>query len=109
MVKRISKSRVARRQNVRSRETPRVAVGRSSINGGGEVVIYREPDGGVHLDVRLERETVWLTQPQMAKLFGRERSVITKHIGGVFGEKNWTPNQDVQILHILPRTGKPTR
>ena len=56
----------------------------SSINGGGEVVLYEAPDGEVQLDVRLERETVWLTQAQMAELFGRERSVITKHIRSVF-------------------------
>jgi prophage maintenance system killer protein len=59
----------------------------SLVNGGGEVVLYEAPDGGVELDVRLERETVWLTQAQMAELFGRERSVITKHIGGVFRKK----------------------
>ena len=39
------------------------------------------------LDVRLERETVWLTQAQMAKFFGRERSVITKHIRNVYREQ----------------------
>ena len=76
-----------RRRTLRSGEKTRLAVSQSSINGGGEVVIYRAPDGRVHLDVRLERETVWLTQAQMADLFGRERSVITKHIGGVFREK----------------------
>jgi hypothetical protein len=38
------------------------------------------------LEARLERETVWLTQAQMAELFGRERSVITKHVRGVFRE-----------------------
>ena len=41
-----------------------------SINRGGEVILYRAPDGGVHVDVRLERETVSLTQLQMATLFG---------------------------------------
>ncbi|HVS18240.1 MAG TPA: hypothetical protein VMT18_06540 [Planctomycetota bacterium] len=46
----------------------------------GEVVVYEAPDGEVRVDVRLERETVWLSQQQMAELFGRERSVITKHI-----------------------------
>ena len=47
---------------------------------GGEIVVYKAPDGEVRVDVRLERETVWLTQQQMAELFGRERSVVTKHI-----------------------------
>lgn len=53
---------------------------------GGEVLVYETPDGGVRVDVRLERETVWLTQQQMAELFGRERSVVTKHIRNAFQE-----------------------
>jgi prophage maintenance system killer protein len=53
---------------------------------GGEIVVYATPDGEVRVEVRLERETVWLTQEQMARLFGRERSVITKHVRNVFRE-----------------------
>ena len=53
---------------------------------GGEILVYEAPDGGVRVDVRLERETVWLTQQQMSELFGRERSVITKHIRNAFAE-----------------------
>jgi hypothetical protein len=53
---------------------------RISLNGGGDVALYRAADGKVELEVRLERDTVWLTQAQMAELFGRERSVITKHV-----------------------------
>ena len=64
-----------------------MTMSQSSINGGGEVVLYEAPDGQIRLDVRLEQDTVWLTQAQMAELFGRERSVITKHIGGVFRER----------------------
>lgn len=57
------------------------------MNGGGEVVLYEAPDGQIRLDVRLEHDTVWLTQAQMAELFGRERSVITKHLRNVYGER----------------------
>ncbi|MGH8608967.1 MAG: virulence RhuM family protein, partial [Gammaproteobacteria bacterium] len=53
---------------------------------GGEVVVYQAPDGEIRVDVRLERETVWLTQQQMGELFGRERSVITKHIRNAYKE-----------------------
>jgi hypothetical protein len=80
---------VARRKqqrHPRSTEKLRAAITQSSINGGGEVVIYEAADGQVSLDVRLEHETVWLTQAQMAELFGRERSVITKHLRSVFRE-----------------------
>ena len=51
-----------------------------------DVVLYQADDGTTRLDVRLDRETVWLTQDQMAELFGRERSVITKHLRNVFRE-----------------------
>jgi hypothetical protein len=54
--------------------------------GLGEIVLYRTADGGPALDVRLERESVWLSQAQMAELFGRERSVLTKHVNNIFKE-----------------------
>ena len=66
----------------------------------GEVVLYKAPDGQVRLDVRLEQDTVWLTQAQMAELFGRERSVITKHINNVFNEGELAKKSNVQNLHI---------
>ena len=54
--------------------------------GNSEVVLYEAPGGEVQLDVRLDRDTVWLTQAQMADLFGRERSVVTKHLRNAFAE-----------------------
>ena len=45
----------------------------------GEIILY-QPDEAVRLEVRLEDETVWLTQAQIAELFQRDRTVITKHI-----------------------------
>ena len=52
----------------------------------GEIIIYRAEDNSVQLDVRMEKETVWLTQDQMAMLFGRDRTVIGRHIRNVFKE-----------------------
>ena len=52
----------------------------------GEIILY-QPDEAVRLEVRLEDETVWLTQAQIAELFQRDRTVITKHINNVFKEK----------------------
>lgn len=49
-----------------------------------EIIIYEDPEVAVPVQVTLEGETVWLTQAQMAELFGRERSVITKHVRNVF-------------------------
>ncbi len=50
-----------------------------------EIVVY-QPNETVRLDVRLENETVWLTQEQMSLLFGRDQSVIARHIGNIFKE-----------------------
>ncbi|MCI5121357.1 MAG: hypothetical protein D3908_09260 [Candidatus Electrothrix sp. AUS4] len=49
-------------------------------------LLYQTEDGSSSLDVQLVDETVWLTQAQMQELFGRERSVLTKHINNVFKE-----------------------
>ena len=50
------------------------------------IEIYHSPQGNVELNVKLENETVWLTQSQMALLFGRDRTVISKHINNCSNE-----------------------
>jgi hypothetical protein len=50
-----------------------------------QIVVY-QPNETVRIDVRLENETVWLTQDQMSMLFGRDQSVIARHIGNIFKE-----------------------
>lgn len=50
-----------------------------------EIIIYEPADGG-HVIVRIEGESLWLTQEQMAELFDRERSVSTKHLRNIFRE-----------------------
>jgi prophage maintenance system killer protein len=65
-----------------------------------QVVLYQAPDGAVTLDVRLEDESVWLTQKQMAVLFNTERSVITKHMRNIFATKELEEESNVQKMHI---------
>lgn len=65
-----------------------------------QIIIYQSDDGQAHLDVRLINETAWLSTQQMSTLFGRERSVITKHIRNVFNEEELPEKSNVQILHI---------
>ena len=65
----------------------------------GEIILY-QPDEAVRLEVRLEDETVWLTQAQIAELFQRDRTVITKHINNVFKEKELEEKSNVHFLHI---------
>lgn len=52
----------------------------------GDVLLYQTADGGPALDVRLEREMVWLSLDQLADLFGRDKSVISRHLRNVFKE-----------------------
>ena len=52
-----------------------------------EIIIYQNPEGNIKIDVRLEEETVWLTQDQMASLFGKAKSTISEHIKNVFAER----------------------
>ena len=52
----------------------------------GEVVIYEDPAHGVRVDVRLEQDTLWLNLNQIAELFGRDKSVISRHLRNVFRE-----------------------
>lgn len=77
-------------------------------NRDDNMLIYRSADGKIKIDVRFENETVWLTQSQMCVLFGRERSVITKHVKNIFEEKELDENSNVQILHIA-NSDKPVK
>jgi len=58
----------------------------------GEIVIYQTNNERVRLEVNLEKETVWLTQKQIADLFKIERSVITKHLRNIFNSKELKQN-----------------
>ena len=51
-----------------------------------QITLYQTVDGKVELEVRMEQDSVWLRQEQMSDLFGRERSVITKHLRNIFVE-----------------------
>lgn len=72
------------------------------------ILIYQAEDGSSVTEVRLEADTVWLRQDQMAHLFGRERSVITKHLRNVFAEGELAEESNVQNLHIAG-SDKPVR
>jgi len=71
-----------------------------------EISIYETTSGSI--EVRLERDTVWLSQEQMGTLFGRERSVITKHVRNVFSEGELEEGSNVQNMHIAG-SDKPVR
>ena len=56
------------------------------MNEKGEIIIYQTADGRASIDVKLENETVWLTQDQLVILFERDKSVISRHINNIFSE-----------------------
>ena len=71
----------------------------NTSGGTGEIVVY-QPDEITRLEVRVNEETVWLTQAQMSDLFGRDRSVITKHIRNIFTENELDEKSNVHFLHF---------
>ena len=76
------------------------------MNNNSEIIIYQTADGLTKIDVCMEGETLWLTQAQIAQLFGRERSVVTKHIRNIFNEGELDEKSNVQNMHI-PNSDKP--
>ena len=69
----------------------------------GEIIIYQTPDGVTNLDVRLENETIWLTQAQIAELFGTKRQAITKHLKNIFQDVEL---EEYSVCSILEHTAK---
>ena len=68
-----------------------------------------QPDETIRLEVRLENDTVWLTQAQMAELFQKDQSVIARHIANVFREGELQETSNMQILHNTLSKFKPTK
>ncbi len=77
-------------------------------NTSETIVIYRSKAKDVELKVNYLDETVWLSQEQMTKLFGRERTVITKHINNLFREGELPQKSNVQNMHIA-NSDKPVK
>ena len=70
-----------------------------------EIVLY-QPEGSVSLEVRLENETVWLTQQQISELFGAGRQAITKHLKNIFASNELDENSVCSILELTAADGK---
>ena len=68
----------------------------------GEIIIYQTPDGVTNLDVRLENETIWLTQVQIAELFGTKRPAITKHLNNIYNSEEL---EEISTCSILEHMG----
>lgn len=66
----------------------------------GEIIMYQTEDGLTEIETTLVDDTVWLSKSQMAELFQRDRSVISRHIKNVFDEGELSKESNVQNLHI---------
>ena len=69
----------------------------------GEIIIYRTADGETRLEVRMESDSVWLTQAQIARLFGVDRTVIVRHVNNIYKsselEREATCAKIAQVQH----------
>ena len=73
----------------------------------GEIVMY-QPDETIRLEVRMEGETVWLSQAQMAELFGTKRQAITKHLQNIYECDELKKKSTSSILELVRKEGKRT-
>ena len=71
-----------------------------------EIIIYQTEDGQTQIDVRMENETVWLTQAQMAELFGTKRPAITKHLKNIYASEELEESSTCSILEHMGNDGK---
>ena len=69
------------------------------MDNNNQIIIYQTDDDQTQIDVRLENETVWLTQAQIAELFQKDQSVIARHIANIFKEGELDKESNMQILH----------
>ena len=70
-----------------------------------DILIYKNPDGNIKIDVRLEEETVWLTQAQMGQLFGKDKRTVSEHIGNLFQEGELDKNSTVRKFRTVQTEG----
>ena len=73
-----------------------------------KIVIYQTEDGQTQIDVRLENDTVWLTQAQMAELYQKDQSVVARHLNNAYKEGE-LEDSNMQILHNTQYKYRPTK
>ena len=78
------------------------------MHSNNQIVIYLSEDGQTQVDVRLENETVWLTQQQIAELFNTKRPAITKHLKNIYASEELDETSTCSILEHMGNTGKQT-
>ncbi len=72
----------------------------------GEILLYQNSEGSIKIDVRLEQETVWLTQAQMGMLFNKDKRTISEHISNIFKEGELNESSVVRNFRTTASDGK---
>ena len=71
----------------------------------GDIIIYQTEDGLTKIDVKIENETVWLSQQQMAELFSTSRTNIIEHINNIYSEQELDKNSTCQNFRQVQKEG----
>ena len=71
-----------------------------------EILIYQDEQGNTNIDVRIQQETVWLTQKQMAELFDKNVRTINEHINNVYEERELQRDSTIRKFRIVQTEGK---
>jgi hypothetical protein len=77
----------------------------SNNNNSGEIIIYEGADGKPGIEVRVEGETVWLSQPQLVELFQSSKANVSEHIKNIFTEGELSPNSTVRNFRTVQKEG----
>ena len=93
-------------KEARSPQVDGDAVTNNQAPPNGEVVVYEAADGEVRVDVRVEGETVWLTQRQMGEVFGTTPENVVMHLRGVFASEELTEQATTKDLLVVRTEGK---
>ena len=76
------------------------------MDNNGEIIIYQTDDGSTHIDVKMEDETVWLTQAQLVQLYQTSKSNVSEHIKHIFEEGELEENAVVRKFRTTGNDGK---
>lgn len=78
----------------------------NEVRPGGQILLYRSEDGHTKLDVRLEGDTVWLSQAQLVELFGKAKGTISEHIKHIFEDEELDKKAVVRSFRTTALDGK---
>ncbi len=85
---------------------PRQKIRTRQLQGMKEIEIYKSPDNKIELQVNLENETVWLSQKQMAELFGKDSDTIGLYLKNIYSEQELTIKSTTEFFSVVQTEGK---